>query len=205
MEGQVLDRNGQPVPDVPVAVVATRSGIIIPFVIFFPRVETSISEQVTDANGRFQLLFPEPINQNDIVLTINRPTSNDPAISGYNSRSWYNISASDFSRNQISFGQIHLFDPAESTLLTILVKNTNALSARGIRLRFDGLTLYQDEDYKKEISLHVFPQLQQEVIVAKQQVAVIYYEVLGINDQVVAADARIVVIEDSPLTIEIEI
>jgi hypothetical protein len=204
VEGRLLDREGNPIPNLPVTVLAQKAGIYIPFVFYIPDVNNNVNQQLTDSDGRFKMLFPEPINADEIVIAANRSTRKFPANEKVNSRTIFNIQVSNFFRNTLSLGNLELFDVSETIELTIEMKPAAPGDGKGVRLRFEGLSLDQQDDFNRTMSGYIFPEVYQRLSVATNQVGAIYYDVVDLNGNVLYSNSRIVQIAEAPLTIEIE-
>lgn len=204
IEGRLVDRDGSPISGTPVAVLAQKAGIYIPFVFYIPDVNNSINQQLTDSEGRFKMLFPEPIDAEEIVIAVNRSTLKYPANDKINNRTIFNVQVSNFNRNALSLGDLELFDVAQTTDLTIEMKPSSPVDRKGVRLRFEGLTLNQEDDFNRTMSGYTFSEVYQRLSVATNQFGVIYYDVVDFNDNVLYSNSRIIQIAEAPVTIEIE-
>jgi hypothetical protein len=204
VEGRLLDREGNPIPDIPVTVLAQKAGIYIPFVFYIPDVNNNVNQQLTDSDGRFKMLFPEPIDADEIIVAVNRPTLKYPANDKINSRTIFNVQVSNFRQNALSLGELELFDVDQTTDLTIEMKPSSPVDRKGVRLRFEGLTRNQEDDFNRTMSGYIFSEVYQRLSVATNQVGAIYYDVVDFNDNVLYSSSRIIPIGEAPVTIEIE-
>jgi hypothetical protein len=204
VEGRLLDREGNPIPDIPVTVLAQKAGIYIPFVFYIPDVNNNVNQQLTDSDGRFKMLFPEPIDADEIIVAVNRPTLKYPSNDKINSRTIFNVQVSNFRQNALSLGELELFDVDQTTDLTIEMKPSSPADRKGVRLRFEGLTRNQEDDFNRTMSGYIFSEVYQRLSVATNQVGAIYYDVVDFNDNVLYSSSRIIQIGEAPVTIEIE-
>jgi len=204
VEGRILDRNGNPIQNIPVTVLAQKAGIYIPFVFYIPDVNNNVNQQLTDSDGRFKMLFPEPENADEIVVTINRRTTKYNADSKLNRRAFFNIQLANFKQNTVSLGNLELFGLSQATELTIEMKPSSPFDRKGVRLRFEGLTVDQEDDFNRTMSGYIFTEVYQRLSVATNQTAVIYYDVVDLDGNIFYSSSRIVLIGEDPATIEIE-
>lgn len=204
VEGRILDRNGNPIPNIPVTVLAQKAGIYIPFVFYIPDVNNNVNQQLTDSDGRFKMLFPEPIDADEIIIAANRPTLKYPANEKVNSRTIFNVQVSNFRQNALSLGQLEMFDVDQTTDLTIEMKPSSPVDRKGVRLRFEGLTLDQEDDFNRTMSGYIFSEVYQRLSVATNQAAAIYYDVVDFDGNVFYSSSRIILIGEEPANIEIE-
>lgn len=201
IEGRITDRDGNPIEGMGLSVRAQKAGFFIPFVFFIPDARNTINQMKTDSEGRFRMLFPRPIDADDIVLLINE--QNDGSIPTFNQRSIFNIQPDDFRDYTIDFGSLEMFNVNETTFLTIDIQPEIPGRFRGIRLRLDALRQLQQDDYGRNLSDEIYTAFSGEIAVARNQVAAFYYDVLDRDSSLVSSNVRLITIGESPLTYEI--
>lgn len=124
-EGRIVDESGLPLKGIPVSILIEQNGGGAGFYPSASNLREIISNGTTDSNGNYTLLFPFPQDADDISLLINMDTGRNGIKPGISCIAYYNIRRQDFTGYKINFGTTALYNPENSTTLTI---DTSALT-----------------------------------------------------------------------------
>src|SRR5690606_12386584 len=111
IKGKILDENGNPMPNVNVSAHAKKDGIMF----FTPSENDLISYDLTDDSGNFEMMFPSPINEDEIAVFINYDGLNPT----YSKTVFYNIQNSNFGNQELNLANNSLYEVEQSVELTI--------------------------------------------------------------------------------------
>ncbi|GEP50872.1 hypothetical protein FNO01nite_15440 [Flavobacterium noncentrifugens] len=117
IEGKVVDKNQNPIPETTVRIVAYNSAI-------YEKTEDLISFGTTDASGNFQLIIPAPKENGQFLsVQINTPENQ-------NQQKFYNsILRKNFTDYKLRLDPVVLYPYGELTRLTVLTNQLNSSKA----------------------------------------------------------------------------
>ncbi|MXN90261.1 hypothetical protein GR160_03395 [Flavobacterium sp. Sd200] len=124
MQGRIVDQNNSPVQGIPVNIFVEKDDNDPLFLIGRSlEDEDIISYTTTDANGYYKMLMPRPLNQDNISLIINKPTSEQGQNTDYSNTVVTYISLRDADDYAINFSEQKLYRLQDNITITITVNN----------------------------------------------------------------------------------
>ncbi|RZJ74545.1 MAG: hypothetical protein EOO45_08275 [Flavobacterium sp.] len=194
-EGKLVDQEGNPLANIPVSIYVTKRG-------YFYSAGSDrdlISYATSDANGHYKMVFPQPENEDNISLLINRPTPKRQPDSTYSTTEIYNLKSENVSDYKLVFETTSLYKVENSVQLAIgyPVGNPAIVKLNLLGMVKDNIIDYNISYPRDESDYH---NLRYSVDVAKNQMLIIEYQLEdGTTGQ------REVEIGDSPLHYIIEL
>jgi len=127
-QGRVTDAAGNPIANLPVGVYISKDEDADGLNYLFAYDHDMISYTTTDGNGDYKMFFPQPKNQNNIVLFLNQDIPETAVNESYSKLIINNLRSENLSDYKIDFGVTQLYEVANSTTLQIDFSNTSGQS-----------------------------------------------------------------------------
>ncbi|TRW25833.1 hypothetical protein FMM05_06320 [Flavobacterium zepuense] len=127
-QGRVTDAAGNPIANLPVGVYISKDEDANGLNYLFAYDHDMISYTTTDGNGDYKMFFPQPKNQDNIVLFINQDIPGIAVNESYSKLVITNLRTENLTDYKIDFGVTQLYEVANSTTLQIDFTNTSGQS-----------------------------------------------------------------------------
>jgi len=127
-QGRVTDASGNAIANLPVGVYISKDEDADGLSYLFGYDHDMISYATTDDNGNYKMFFPQPKNQDNIVLFVNQAIPGTTVNESYSKLVINNLRLENLTDYKIDFGVTQLYEVASSTTLQIDFTNTSGQS-----------------------------------------------------------------------------
>ena len=193
VEGKILDENGNPMANVYVSAHAKKDGIMF----FTPSENDLISYDLTDDSGNFKMMFPSPINEDEIAVFINYDELNPT----YSKTVFYNIQNPNFEDQELNLVN-SLYEVDQSVELTIGLEEDLGIQILGWNL--EGKVAENHYNLSPiDLESDVYFDHSSSNLVGKNQNIILQYYYKDLTTSEIFAESVSIEIQDQPVHYEI--
>ncbi len=188
LKGKVLDENNVPFANKEIKLFVTRDGASIPFIFYILSETNFVGKAITDSNGKYTMVIPQPKNFSQIIVEANS-TNND-----FNEKQFINIKQDDFINYELNLPTTMLYKKSDLTLLNIIPNQLNTNNEL-LKLEYIGEIPFEIQTINNQYT--IYNPYQTSINVKKNQTVILSYTVKDYSTNITSTLQQNITIDNS--------